>query len=150
MIFLKMIDNITLRVITHATEDEFKVKKALNFFLTDIEAKSEKSNDIQTEGYYGNPIIVTEVKISKKKELNKFINFCKLNLSIDDKHIIKSELNERLDENLNFFLRFDKQQAFKNKLKLISCDDAIFIKIKIKTYPKSINKAYLVLEELFE
>ena len=63
-----------------------------------------------------------------------------------DKKIIKEELNRRIDEKGNLFLRFDKQLAYDEKLKLTYSGDAIHVRIKIASYPVSQENAVKVAE----
>ncbi len=144
-----MIDSIIFKVTIHSTEDEDKVNKSLNFILNDL-YNLKYSIRREFEGYYGNKIIIIERKISKSSECIKFMDFFVSNINIEDIKLVRSEINKRIDGNLNFYLRFDKQEAFMNKLKLTNKEDAIFVKIKLKTYPKSVHAASLLLEEFLD
>ena len=101
------------------------------------------------EDHFGNKIIVLTDKITKKRTNKDIIAFLNENLSEEDKNTIKNELNRRMDDKGNLFLRFDKQLAFDEKLKLTYSGNAIHIRIKIASYPVSKENAIEVAKKLF-
>ncbi len=148
-----MIHYITMRVSAHATEDRSRVKAALDFFLQNcLNRESDLCNlieETQVEGYYGNPILMYNAKLSRKPHTRAFVRFIKDNLEAADFEVLRKELSSRLDEDLVFHLRFNKQAAFMGWAEMTSSSDAVIVKVKIATYPKDIHKAMIVLEELF-
>lgn len=70
-------------------------------------------------------------------------------MSDEDKETIKKELSRRMDEKGNLFLRFDKQLAYDEVLKLTYHGDAIHVRIKIASYPVSKENAMKVAEKIF-
>ena len=104
---------------------------------------------IINEDHFGNKIIVLTDKITKKRTNRDFISFLNENLSNEDKSIIKEELSRRMDEKGNLFLRFEKQSAYNETLKLTYSGDAIHVRIKIASYPVSKENAMKVVEKLF-
>ncbi len=148
-----MIHYITVRVSAHATEDRSRVQNALDFFLQNCKGKASDISGLidmaEVEGYYGNPILMYNIKISRKAQTRAFIHFIKDNLSPSDLADLRTELSSRLDDDLVFHLRFNKQAAFMGRVEMTSSSDAVIVKVKIATYPKDIRKAQVVLEELF-
>lgn len=139
-----MIHNISYRTFVYGTEDEEKVMTAISYLFSN--SLPEKSVN---EDHFGNKIIVLTDKVTKKRTNKEFISFLNDNLSDEDKKIIKEELNRRIDEKGNLFLRFDKQLAYDEKLKLTYSGDAIHVRIKIASYPVSQENAVKVAEKLF-
>ena len=74
----------------------------------------------------------------------------KVGMHQTDKEIIKNELSRRMDEKGNFFLRFDKQEAYNRNLKLTYSGNAIHARIKIASYPVSKENALKVAYKLFD
>lgn len=150
-----MIHHINLRVTAHSTEDGSRVRKALDFFLLNSATRgADVSTDdivdaLDVEGHYGNPITIFNAKISRKKECLAFAKFVRGNISPEDLEILRREMPSRLDDDLVFHLRFDKQAAYEDKVVLTSSSDAITAKVKIETYPKDWVKAGKIVEELF-
>lgn len=140
-----MIHNISYRTFVYSTEDIDKVTDAISYLFPNL--LPEKTI---TEDHFGNKILILSQKITKKRTNRDFIAFFNDNLSDDDKEIIKNELSRRMDEKGNFFLRFDKQEAYDGNLKLTFSGNAIHVRIKIASYPVSKDNAMKVAHELFE
>ncbi len=140
-----MIHNISYRTFVYGTEDEEKVMVALNHLFSNSLPERNINED-----HFGNKIIVLTDKITKKRTNKDFINFLNEQLSQEDKQIIKEELSRRMDEKGNLFLRFDKQLAYDERLKLTYSGNAIHVRIKIASYPVSKENAMNVAEKLFD
>jgi RNA binding exosome subunit len=146
-----VIHHITVRVIAHATEDISRVREALDFFLSGagVTEGSKLVEELQVEGHHGNPITILSVQLKKKAECLNFAHFVRGNFSEETVDILREEMPERLDDDLVFHLRFDKQAAYLQQVKLTNSSDAIIAKVKIETYPKNREKAGAIVEELF-
>lgn len=150
-----MIHYITLRVSAHSTEDEARVKDALDFFLLDSVDKSPGSSKrsmvdtITVQGHYTNPITIFSTQVQRKSDCLAFVRFVRDNMQPDDLDKLRMEMSERLDDEQGFYLRFDKQAAYSGKLKLSSSSDSIVTMIKIATYPRNREEAVRILEGLF-
>lgn len=139
-----MIHNISYRTFVFGTEDEEKVMTAISYLFSNPLPERTINED-----HFGNKIIVLTDKITKKRTNRDFISFLNENLSNEDKSIIKEELSRRMDEKGNLFLRFAKQSAYTETLKLTYSGDAIHVRIKIASYPVSKENAMEVAEKLF-
>jgi len=137
------VHHITFRTSVAATESDDRVKTALSLFLFD-----NKTNATQTEGHFGNPIIVLEGK-DRGKDCGRFMELLKSSLGEDELETLKKERCERIDEECCYHIRFDKQAAFEGKVKIASTSDAIIAKIKLKAFPAKREKAIIAAETLF-
>lgn len=146
-----MIHHIILRVIAHATEDVSRVRMALDFFLSGagVREGSKLIDELQAEGHHGNPITILSVQLKRKADCLSFAHFVRENFSEEDVARLREEMPDRLDDDQVFYLRFDKQAAYLQKVKLTDSSDAITAKVKIETYPKNREKAGAIVEELF-
>jgi len=152
-----VIHNIILRVNAHSTEDQFRVRSALDFFLLNSASKSkiidENTDNIveitNVNGYYQNPITTLSAQITRKQDCLAFASFIRENMHPEDVKLLRSEMSDRLDDEQLFHFRLDKQAAYMNKVKLSSSSDAIIVKAKITTYPKNRKQAGKIVEELF-
>ncbi len=150
-----MIHHISFRVIVHSTEEKSKVIDALGLFL--INSCGEKAshsladvvNTIEAEGHYGNPITILSAQLTRKRDTMAFAEFVHSNMTSEDIETLRKEMPDRLDDDQAFHLRFDKQEAYMGRVKLISSSDAITAKVKIETYPKDREVAGKIVEELF-
>ena len=137
------VHHITFRTSVAATESDDRVKTALSLFLFD-----NKTIATQTEGHFGNPIIVLEGK-DRGKDCGRFMELLKSSLGEDELETLKKERCERIDEECCYHIRFDKQAAFEGKVKIASTSDAIIAKIKLKAFPAKREKAIIAAETLF-
>ena len=137
-----MIHNISYRTFVYTTEDEDKVTDAISYLF--FNSLPEATID---EDHFNNGILVLSDKITKKRSIREFIDFLNENLSDADKETIKDELSRRIDDKGNLFLRFDKQEAVDENLKLTYSGNAIHTKIKIASYPSNKENAIKVAKE---
>ena len=135
---------ITFQASVHATESDDRVKTALSLFLFDNEIYLNN-----TEGHFGNPISIMEARI-KGRKCNQFIELLKSKLPSSEIQRLKNELEERIDDECNLHIRFDKQAAFQGMVKLATSGDMIVVQIKIKAYPASYENAIVAARKIFE
>lgn len=121
---------IDLRVFAHATEDEEKVLTAVRNTLPNALAENARFQKTSLEGHHGNPIILFETKLTDKKALSEALEKIASGLSALDKETLNSEMQLHLEKG-NLYLRFDKQSAYKGKLKF-SASDPIHYMIHFK------------------
>jgi len=150
-----VIHYISVRVSAHATEDESRVRSALDLFLLNSFDKGKCTDtdkyveSLVVEGYHGNPITMFSATIKRKPDTKAFAAFVRPKMTPEDVELLREEMPDRLDDDQMFHLRFDKQAAFNGQIKLSSSSDAIIVKVKIETYPKDRLEAGRIVEELF-
>ena len=130
---------IDIRVFAHATEDAEKVLAAVhNVLPTELVGKVAFKKTGLT-GYYKNPLILFETRVKEKDALEAIFEKLASNLDSLDKELLNNEINQHLDKG-NLYIRFDKQSAYLNELKLCSTDPIHFrIRFK-KSDPEEIAK----------
>ena len=139
-----MIHNLSYRAFVYGTENEEKVSEAISNLLPSAHIEKEI-----TEGYHHNTVVILQGKITKKREIKDFLE--KLGtLKPSAKKRILRELENRMDERGNLFLRFDKQRAYLGDLKIVEHGDAIHLKLKIAAYPARKEEALKVARQIFE
>jgi len=138
-----MIHNISYRVFVYGTENEEKVREAIKTLFPDSSPKT----DI-TEGHFKNQVLILNDKITKNREIKDFIKLL-INLDSKTKKRILNQLDNKMDEKGNLFLRFDKQRAYLGDLKIIEHGDAIHVKIKMAAYPAKKENAIKLAREIF-
>ena len=139
-----MIHYILFRTQAHATEEPSRVMQALGAVLP----QDTPIDSIQTEGYFGNPIIIFTAKLEKKAAA-QYMDFLKDRLpEADLKELIK-ELPERVDEDCTFYLRLSKQDAFLGDVRITYAEDAIALKAKLAAYPAKYELGLKLIREYF-
>lgn len=133
---------IKFRAYCHATEDKSKVENSIRFV-----SDTDKIEKRTAKGYHGNPIAIMESAIKKSRDVKDFL------LRLKKHGLVKKiwdELESRIDEDHNFYLRFDKQKAFFQKYELVKHDDVISVKGKIKCFPTNKRNAVKTMKILLE
>lgn len=120
---------VEVSVFAHATEDEDRVREALRNIIPKDIAVNFDSTDVT--GYYGDPIKLIETDFNKWKTCTDILKHIFRNLSSLDQEKILREVPRRVDESGNLYMRLDKQEAYKKKVKLSDRDP---IKIKFRFY----------------
>ena len=132
---------VDLRTFCYSTEDEKRVEAALRHLLPE-------AFDVErtvTEGHYGDRILVLSARVERADEVRTVLS--KLGTLAELDRILE-ELDERVTENAELFLRLDKQAAFDGEVRL---GDGITLRGKIEAYPatkeNALENAEAVLEE---
>lgn len=126
---------VHLRAFAHETEDPSKVRAALLAAAHDARAQVEET---RVEGSHGNRILILEADVRSGPAAKALFGA----LARDDPrgfgHVVAT-VRERVDENLNFHLRLDKQEAYAGRVVLASDDDAITVRGKIRSFESKRN-----------
>lgn len=86
----------------------------------------------EMEGYHGNPIVVLSATLENNPDIARFWSRAKEH---DVVATVLRELDRRLDDRTTLHLRFDKQEAYRERLRLASHDDVVTAKGKVAAYP---------------
>ncbi|NUB92229.1 RNA-binding protein [Haloterrigena sp. SYSU A121-1] len=139
---------VDLRTFCYATEDEKRVEEALRTFLPDGDDEPFEIERVESEGHYGDRILVLSARVEKADDVRHVLSRLADLESFDD---VIDELDERVTENTELFLRLDKQAAFEGDVRL---GDGITFRGKVEAYPakkeKAVENARDVLERLRE
>lgn len=139
-----MIHNLSYRAFVYGTENEEKVREAIFTLLPTARIEKEI-----TEGYHKNQVIILQGKTTKKREIKDFLEKLRTLKPSAKKRILR-ELENRMDERGNLFIRFDKQRAYLGDLKLVEHGDALHLKLKIAAYPARKEEAIKVARQIFD
>lgn len=139
-----MIHNIRFREFVYEDEDLDELKQAILNIFPDAEIEIEEA-----EGLTENRILILTGVISKKRQTKDFFN--KL-LELDSKVLDKliNDLDKKVDENGNLFLRLSKEDAIDEKINIVDSGDSIHLKIKIAAYPAKNKVAINKLKEAID
>lgn len=104
----------------------------------------------RVKGHYGNEITTVLSTVKNSKSAEKFLQSVWNGMSQLDKTEVYSSLHHRIDDAGTLFLRIDKQEALKGKIRLLD-KDPIKIAISFRTMPKSrafVDRIRKKLEEI--
>lgn len=124
-----MIHNIRFRVFVYKNEDENKIQQAILNVFPDAEINYEEA-----EGLTGDTILILTGIVDKKRYTKEFFNkLLKLDREVLDK--LSDDLDKKMDDNGNLFLRLSKDAAADDRIEILDSGDSIHLKIKIAAYP---------------
>ncbi len=140
---------LDLRTFCYDTESEDRVLSALDRFLP---PRDEDDDEIKTgyevekseaEGHYGNTITVFETRLELADEIRYVMNSVRTAESFS--RVLK-EIEDRIDDDCSFYVRFDKQAAYEGEIRL---GDGITLRGKVEAYPAKKENAVETVEEYF-
>jgi RNA binding exosome subunit len=121
---------IVVQALVHATEDEKKVKTAItNLFPGEVQAllKFERK---KVRGHFHNPIIRLETRLDQSTQAKLTVESIGNRLLTDDRSIIAETLESRIDKKGQIFLRFNKQESYQGRLRIINQGDSLRLVIR--------------------
>lgn len=122
-----MIHNIKFRAFVYENESVDEISQAILNILSEAEIEAEEA-----EGILEDKIIILSGTVSKKRYTKTFFNTL---LEWTDLNKLNDDLERKMDEKGNWFLRFDKNDAFDEKWTILDSGDSIHLKVKIAAYP---------------
>lgn len=144
----KIVNTLYIETYCHATESLRKVEKAIRNLIPEELRNKVKFSYQKLEGYYGNPIIVIRSTINDSEVAQKIVEHIVSLMDSSDKNYIKNTLELRLDNSGNLYLRIDKQQAFKGKVRVIEHDDVIKLRIGLKPHIRKLETVEYYLKKI--
>ncbi|MBN1389605.1 MAG: hypothetical protein JXA22_03075 [Candidatus Thermoplasmatota archaeon] len=127
-----------LRVITfvQSTEDRDKVIKAIKNVLSG--ELSGKVSTSSAEGVFKNPIEHIVVELTRAKDIERVVEKWS---GMDFWTEAAARIEDRLDEDLVYHVRLDKEKAYLGDLVIWKKGEAIEVQLKPATFPVSREKA---------
>ena len=115
---------VDLRAFCYATEDERRVERALRTFLPE-EYPIERA---ESEGHHGDRIVVLSARVENADDVRTVLD----RVREADLAAIGADLDERVTEDCELYVGFDKAAAYRGEVKL---GDGITFRAKVEAYP---------------
>lgn len=149
---MKFAHNIKLSVFSYSNEDSDKILKAsIDFFPFDLEKSKIAVKKSSAEGFNDRKTIIYQIIISKTTLINQFLYKLLERIDKIQKDAILEQSESRLDQELDFFIRFDKDSwVNERKLELTDSGRCFHLKISIAAFPKKREVALNIVKELFK
>jgi len=145
---VKLANNIKIRVFCKGDEDKNLIVEKLKLLLPfDLEKEKIKLEERKAEGFDEKKIYVIRAFLTKDRHINAFIENLVDRLG-EEKKTLLEQFESRLDDDLNFFIRLDKDMLLKNKFVVTDSGNCYHIKINIAAFPKKREKVIEVLNKL--
>lgn len=145
--------NITLTVFCKLDEeDETEIRgKLLAFFPFDLEKEKIKVNTQRATGYDNKTIHIMSVTLTREAHLAQFLKALIEGLKPEQKQALIKEAESRLDADLFFYIRFDKERWNRhNELWIVDHGNCYHCKLLIAAYPKKREVALKIIKTIFE
>lgn len=129
-----------------ATEDRQKVIEAVkNVMIGEIPVEISFSN---AEGIFHNPIEQISAELNRSRDIERIVTaWSRMRFW----SIAASRIEDRLDENMVYHIRLDKQKAYNGEFSLWNGGEAVELQLKPATFPISREKAVeTILQEALD
>jgi RNA binding exosome subunit len=150
---MKLVNNISFRVFSYPGENKDVLKSSLLSFagFTMEQIIDEKINFKETnaKGFSQKIIVIMEILLEKERHTNKFLKKLNSILTKEDKSMLIEQVN-RLDDNLNFFIRFDKSDLLEGKHTITDSGNCFHVSMNIEAHPRRKDVAHRVVKQIFE
>jgi RNA binding exosome subunit len=124
---------VDLRAFAYATEDEKRVREALETFLPE-ETELQR---VENEGHHGDRIVTLSARLENADDVRHVLDRFG-ELSDEERDRLSDELDQRIDDNCAFYVTLDKQAAFRGTVAL---GDGLTLRGKVEAYPAKHEKA---------
>jgi len=128
--------SVKISTISHATEDPAKVAQAIRNLSLDETSLGFMMN--RAKGHHGNEIATSVFMIRSARSAEMFLKNIWSGLSQLDRTEVFSSLASRIDSAGTMFLRVDKQEALKGRIRLEDTDP-VKIEVSFRTEPSKHN-----------
>jgi RNA binding exosome subunit len=116
----------------HVTEDEEKVMGSLQNLMG--EELPDDIEVIETEGFHHNPIKYIVLDLTRSRDIKRVLTRWE---GCEFWTKAKYNIDERLDDDLTYHVRIDKDRACQGELVLWKGGEAIDVQLKPATFPAS-------------
>ncbi len=128
--------HVRLTAFVQATESEERVLEAMSTFVPEEIPDEDVLLDVEeVRGFFGNPIKVVNVEIKRSRAVRAFLRHLRELLSEGDREYLLEHLDEKVDEEGTFYIRFNKQRAYLGEAEVDEGPDVIQVRIKVKAFP---------------
>ncbi len=103
---------------------------ALRHILPPVHVDEILLSKTTAKGHHGNPIVVLETRIKDRNMVRATVETLSSNLSRMDKETLMNDVEKHVEKG-SFYLRLDKQAAFRGKFKL-ALADPIRVRLRLK------------------
>lgn len=145
---------VELRAFAHATEDLRRVEDALAFAAgfdrvdeTDAKGFASALTKMPSQGHFRNPIMIMNLLLGRAALVRRFWDRLLAQPAV--RRSLASQAADRLDDDLVFWFRLDKQAAARGALRLAEGEDVLLVRAKLATYPKDRETGLAFLDRFF-
>ncbi len=148
---MRWIHRATLTALANQEEDAEAIKEGINalvpFNLEEAKVPFQTQN---VDGFDDRIIKIFTIILTKEAHTNDFLQFLLDTLSQEQKDLLVSQAESRLDTEYDFFIRIDKAAWIKERQILLTDSGNCFhIKLTLAVFPKKKESALKLIQKLF-
>lgn len=148
---MKWAHKITISVFAKPEEQQNTIKEALEKLVPfNLEQAKIKTETQKAESFDDRIIEIHKITLTKESHTNDFLQFLLDTLTQEQKDLLLSQAESRLDAEYDYFIRIDKQKWIEDRqIWLTDSGNCYHIKITLAAYPKNREKALDLVKKLF-
>ena len=149
---MKYVHTITITVFCkEETEKYDDIKKGFLKLISFLsEDEQSKIDEQKAEGVNENIIRITKIHLTMQKHTTKFLKFLMNKLTHKQKELLIQQIDTRVDDELNFFLRFDKQKLIDDEFVITDSGNCYHISMNVAGFPRTKEAAKKVMLHLLQ
>ena len=149
---MKLANIIKVNVFCKSEDSEELILQRLRtFFPFSLEEEKIPIAGTKAAGFNEREIKVIEVVLEKDRHINAFLEHLAGMLSPEQKTLLIRQLDTRIDDDLDFFLRFDKDKLLNdNVLWITDGGNCFHIKVSIAAFPRKKEIGAQIIEKVFK
>lgn len=132
---------ILVHALVHATEDEEKVLVAVRHLFPEAAWSELRVARTALQGHFHNPILQLVVTLDQPGLMVETLRHLGAGLSDQDRSYLQHNLSTHYDAKGQLFLRFEKQECYRGRLRLVSHGDSLRITIKLAGRKRNLEAA---------
>jgi len=147
----KLANKVWVSVFAEEADNPEGVESCLRSFLPENIKEEEIRLEKRTaKGFNDTPIHFFELELEKDRQINPFLEKLSSMLTSQQKELLLRQADNRLDEDLKFFMRLDKAKLLKEgKAWITDSGDCFHIKVSLAVFPKKTEGAIKLLNDIF-
>lgn len=150
---MKYLNSATITVFSkQEEEDAEKVKQALKDLVPlNLEEEKLAIKEETATGFNEKPIRILSITLTKQAHTTRFLKQLLNKLTKEQKQLLLDQKESRLDNELNFYIRIDKNTWLnERKIELTDSGKCFHIKMHIASFPARRPDALAAVEKIFK
>ncbi len=146
---MKLANSIKISLFIKPEEDCEALTKAFFKLLPfSLEEEKLKLKTSKATSFSQRQITIHELELNKDKHTNLFLKFLREKLDEQQRKMLISQ-EDRLDSNLDFFIRLDKESLSHDQFQVTECGECYHIRISIAAFPRKREVALEIVKKIF-
>jgi len=148
---MRWIHRATLTAFAKPEEDAEAIKQGIIALVPfNLEEAKIKLDIVNAESFEERTIKIFTIILTKEAHTNDFLQFLLDNLTGEQKNLLVSQAESRLDTEFDFFIRIDKDEWIKErKIWLTDSGNCFHMKFSLAVFPKKREGALQLINKLF-